>query len=220
MEPTIYFYSDLVANGNQVRNPVSGPVIFLDRDGVINEDSPDYIKNRSEFHFIPGSLEAIKIFTQKGFTCIVISNQSMIHRKISTMAHLLDMSEMMLAQINAFGGQILDIFFCPHAPDENCICRKPKTGMLQKASSLYDIDLSKSIMIGDNLKDIQCANNAGCAQAILVRTGKGSQIEPMLKKSPITVDFVGDSLIDVCHWLTVNVPNVYQDAINNKGCAC
>jgi len=198
---TIYYHSNIVSNGKGVPEPITNPVVFLDRDGVINVDSCEYIKTREEFQFIPGSLEGIKQLTQQGFKCIVISNQSMIHRKISTLSHLMDMNQWMISQVQAVGGDIHDIFFCPHGPDANCSCRKPRTGLIEKAASVYSIDISKTIMIGDNLKDIQCANSAGCAHGILVRTGKGLKTESILANEKAVTSFIGDNLLDAVRWI-------------------
>ncbi|MBF0451548.1 MAG: D-glycero-beta-D-manno-heptose 1,7-bisphosphate 7-phosphatase [Candidatus Magnetomorum sp.] len=175
--------------------------IFLDRDGVINKDSSEYIKNRSEFHFLPRTLEAIKLLTQNDFSCIIISNQSMINRKISTLENLMDMHIYMLSEIQSHGGHIQDFFFCPHRPDEYCMCRKPKPGMIVKAASIHSIDISQSIMIGDSLKDIQCAINAGCRHAILVRTGNGIKTETVLADNALKASFIANDLLDATRWI-------------------
>ena len=108
-------------------------VVFLDRDGVINQDSPDYIKNWAEFHFLPGSLTAIRNLTDKGFTPIVITNQSAVNRQLITAKRLADIHAKMIAAIRSRGGEIKDIFFCPHTPEESCNCRKPKPGLILEA---------------------------------------------------------------------------------------
>jgi D-glycero-D-manno-heptose 1,7-bisphosphate phosphatase len=200
MESLNNYHSYIVSKGKPNVTRITKPVVFLDRDGVINIDSSAYIKTRDEFHFLPGSIEAVKQLTQNGFACIVISNQSMIHRKLSTLANLMDMNQWMLSQIEINGGHIQDIFFCPHGPESGCDCRKPKTGLLEKAASVYDIDISKTIMIGDHLKDIQCANHAGCARTILVRTGKGQTTESILDHKLI-VHFIADCLLDAVKWI-------------------
>jgi len=200
MKSTNNYHSYIVSNGNPSIKPVTTPVVFLDRDGVINEDSSAYIKTCEEFRFIPGSIEAIRQLTHNGFTCIVISNQSMIHRQISTLSNLMDMNQWMISQIKANGGHIHDIFFCPHGPESGCECRKPKTGLIEKAATIYSIDISQTIMIGDNLKDMQCANNAGCAHAILVRTGKGQKTESILNDK-VDVHFIADTLLDAVQWI-------------------
>jgi D-glycero-D-manno-heptose 1,7-bisphosphate phosphatase len=193
------YHSYIVSNGKPNIQPITTPVVLLDRDGVINEDSPDFIKTRQEFRFIPGSIEAIKQLTQNGFTCIVISNQSMIHRKISTLAHLMDMNQWMISEIQSMGGHIQDVFFCPHGPESGCECRKPKTGLIKKAASVYSFDISQSIMIGDSLKDLQCSNNAGCVKTILVRTGKGKHTESLIDEH-LNVHFIANCLFDAALW--------------------
>jgi D-glycero-D-manno-heptose 1,7-bisphosphate phosphatase len=204
------YHSYIESNGKPSIMPVTPPVIFLDRDGVINEDSSEFIKTREEFHFIPGSVEAIKRLTQNGFSCIVITNQSMIHRKISTLSHLMDMNQWMISHVQANGGHIHDIFFCPHGPDSGCECRKPKTGLIEKAASVYSIDISQTIMVGDNLKDLQCSNRAGCAYTVLVRTGKGKKTESLINNT-VTVDFIGDCLLDTVQWI------IHKKGHNIKG---
>jgi D-glycero-D-manno-heptose 1,7-bisphosphate phosphatase len=200
MKFTNNYHSYIVSNGKPNVARITKPVVFLDRDGVINEDSSAYIKTRDDFRFIPGSIEAVKQLTQNGFACIVISNQSMIHRKISTLSNLMDMNQWMISQVAANGGHIQDIFFCPHGPDSGCKCRKPKTGLLEKAASVYSIDLSETIMIGDHIKDLQCANNAGCARTILVRTGKGRTTESLIDDK-LTVHFIANCLLDAVKWI-------------------
>ena len=176
-------------------------VIFLDRDGVINEDSPDYIKNWKEFHFLPGSLEALKRFRTHDFTAIVITNQAMIGRKISGLEDLNEIHRNMNASVKLHGGMIRDIFFCPHRPNENCDCRKPKPGLILQAQKKYDIDLTTACMVGDSVKDIECALNAGLRHAILVRTGNGKRAEFALKEKNIIPDYVADDLMDAVDWI-------------------
>ena len=110
-------------------------VVFLDRDGVINYDSPEYIKSRSEFEFIPGSIEAIGELTLNGFTSIVISNQSALSRKLISPGELNDIHKMMKKTVASAGGRITEIFFCPHMPDDGCECRKPEPGLIFRAWS-------------------------------------------------------------------------------------
>ena len=176
-------------------------VVFLDRDGVINEDSPDYIKNWKEFHFLPGSLEALEKFRTHDFTSIVITNQSMIGREISGLDDLEEIHRNMNDAVKLHGGLIRDFFFCPHRPDENCDCRKPKPGLILQAQKKYDIDLTTACMVGDSAKDIECALNAGLRHAVLVRTGNGKQAEFTLKEKNIIPDYVADDLADAVDWI-------------------
>jgi D-glycero-D-manno-heptose 1,7-bisphosphate phosphatase len=137
-------------------------VIFLDRDGVINYDSPDYIKSWEEYRFLPGSLEALAALTAAGHALILITNQSIIGRGMVPLQVLEDMHQRMRQAVAEAGGRIFDIFYCPHRPEEACDCRKPAPGMIVQAASQHHIDPAAAIMIGDNAKDIACGRNAGC----------------------------------------------------------
>ena len=165
-------------------------VVFLDRDGVINRDSPNYIKNWSEFEFLPGAIKALKRLTDNGFTTILITNQSAINRGLTSLAAVEYIHKMLKQTIEAEGGQIKDIFFCPHRPDEGCECRKPKPGLILRASEKYNIDLSQTVMVGDNVKDIECARNAGCGRSILVKTGNGIRAEKQMASMPLHPDYI------------------------------
>ena len=146
-------------------------VVFLDRDGTINRDSRDYIKSREEFEFLPGSLEAIKNLTQNGFANIVITNQSAVPRKLVSSKELESMHNMMIETVALNGGEIKDIFYCPHRPDDGCDCRKPEPGLIYQAREKYAIDLATTVMVGDGAKDIECARNAGCGKAVSRSSG-------------------------------------------------
>lgn len=187
-------------------------VIFLDRDGVINHDSPDYIKSWSEFEFLPGSLEALKQLKLNGFPVIIITNQSVIHRKMVTKKDLDFIHDMMKEAVQSHGGDIKDIFYCPHIPEDRCDCRKPKPGLIYKAQKRYKIDLETSIMVGDSAKDIECARNAGCGSAILVKTGNGVEAENTLKDKMIHPDVIVRDLLEAVNWIIArNNPTAIPD---------
>jgi D-glycero-D-manno-heptose 1,7-bisphosphate phosphatase len=169
-------------------------VIFLDRDGVINRDSPHYIKNWDEFAFLPGSLEALNQLTREGFELIVITNQSIINRSMVPLAVLEETHRRMGQAVARTGGRLRDIFFCPHRPDESCTCRKPEPGLILQACQRYAIDAGNSIMIGDSSKDILCGRRAGCGATILVRTGNGQSAQEELAVQKIFPDAVADDL--------------------------
>jgi len=176
-------------------------VVFLDRDGVINLDRSDYIKSWSEFKFIPRSIEAIKELTLKGFHAIVITNQSVINRNMVSDKGLEYIFTMMKNEVRSGGGLIKDIFFCPHIPEDNCDCRKPKPGMILQAKRKYDIDLADAVMIGDSAKDIECARNAGCGTAVLVKTGNGVKAEKTLAEKKIYPDYIATDLYEAVQWM-------------------
>jgi len=149
-------------------------LVILDRDGVINYDSKDFIKSPEEWHPIPGSLEAIAKLNQAGFNIAIATNQSGLARQFFD-NQMLDLIHQKMQKYLAYlGGKIDAIFFCPHGPDDNCLCRKPKPGLLLEIASHFSIDFSRSPVpcIGDSLRDIEAAQAAGC-RPILVKTGNG-----------------------------------------------
>ena len=149
-------------------------LVILDRDGVINRDSEQYIKSPDEWQPIAGSLEAIARFTQAGFRVVVATNQSGLGRGLFDMATLNAMHDKMHKAVNQLGGRIDAVFFCPHAQDAGCACRKPQPGMLLEIAERFNVALAGVPAIGDSLRDLQAASAAG-ARPILVLTGKGEQ---------------------------------------------
>lgn len=147
-------------------------LVVLDRDGTINHDSDKYIKSPAEWKPIKGSLEAIARLTQAGFRIVVATNQSGIARGLFDMATLNAIHDTMHRAVHQAGGRIEAIFFCPHAADAGCGCRKPKPGMLLEISERMNIDLATVPMVGDSRKDIEAAAAAG-ARPVLVLTGNG-----------------------------------------------
>ena len=143
-------------------------LIILDRDGVINEDSDDYIKSPDEWIPIAGSLEALGKLSQNGFKVIIITNQSGIGRKIFSIEMLNAIHKKMCINLAQYGGVIDGIFFCPCAPEENCNCRKPKSGLYNEVSDRLQISLENVFCVGDKITDIQAAQNAGARPILAV----------------------------------------------------
>ena len=175
--------------------------VFIDRDGVINKDRLDYVKSWAEFEFLPGSLDALKLLTVKGFHIIVITNQSIINRGLVTRAGLQEIHKRMTVAVVDHGGRIDEIYYCPHVPEDGCNCRKPEPGLICQAQADHGLDLSKTCMIGDSFKDISCARRAGCGRAILVRTGHGKEAERLCQDAGIKADHVADDLMAAVKWL-------------------
>ena len=169
--------------------------IFLDRDGVINEDRVDYVKSWEEFRFIKGAHQALKQIHQAGIPVVVISNQSVIGREIITEAELSIIHSRLLKEVQKSGGFITKIYCCPHHPDDHCRCRKPRIGLLKKAAHEMDLDLTKCVIVGDNLKDIQAGKRAGC-RTVLVQTGQGNKTitKILTGQTKIKPDWVCDNL--------------------------
>jgi len=149
-------------------------LIILDRDGVINQESKDYIKSASEWKAIPGSLPAIARLCQNGYSVIVITNQAGLAKKKLDIVALNEIHRKLLDHLSQYGGTIDAFFFCPHDPKDNCDCRKPKTGLLNEISRRLHIPLTGVSMVGDKLIDIEAAIAVG-AKPILVKTGYGEE---------------------------------------------
>jgi D-glycero-D-manno-heptose 1,7-bisphosphate phosphatase len=181
-------------------------VVFLDRDGVINRDSPEYVKHWDEFFFIPDSLKALALLAQNGFSAIIITNQSAVNRKLITIETLASIHARMQAVIQSSGGHVADIFYCPHRPEECCDCRKPRPGMIHQARNQYRINLASACMVGDSAKDILCAQNAGCGRSILVKTGDWKNAEKALAEKKTAADHVARNLNDAVRWIISHHP--------------
>jgi len=151
-------------------------LVILDRDGVINQDSDQFIKNTSEWKQIPGSLAAIAKLNHAGYRVVVASNQSGIGRGLFDMGALNAINDKMYRALAQVGGRIDALFYCPHAAEANCDCRKPKPGMFIDIAQRFNVDLAGVPSIGDSLRDLQAAAAAG-AQPMLVLTGKGARTE-------------------------------------------
>lgn len=149
------------------------PWVILDRDGVINVDSENYIKSPAEWQAIPGSIEAIVKLCDAGFHVAVATNQSGIARGYYDEQTLDAIHKLMHQQVEERGGIIEGVFYCPHGPDEGCACRKPKAGLLDEIEQQFNISLVGTPFVGDSLRDLQAARIKHC-DPILVRTGKGS----------------------------------------------
>jgi len=166
------------------QKPASKVGVFLDRDGVINKERSDYVKNWQEFRFLPGALQAIASLTKAGFRIFVISNQSAINRGLASPEEVEEIHRRMKKEIERAGGVIEAILYCPHTPEENCECRKPRPGLLERGAKTYGLELERSYLIGDKLSDIGAGQAAGC-HCVLVQTGiRGTQLASAEKSNP------------------------------------
>jgi D-glycero-D-manno-heptose 1,7-bisphosphate phosphatase len=161
-------------------------IVILDRDGVINEDSDDYVKSPAEWRPIAGSLEAIASLHRAGFQVVVVSNQSGLARGLFDAAALDAIHDEMRRQVEASGGRLEGVFFCPHAPDAGCGCRKPEPGLLEQAERSLGVSLRGCPLVGDKESDLELARRTGC-EPFLVRTGKGAATERVVDLDGVTV---------------------------------
>lgn len=166
-------------------------VVILDRDGVINEDSDNYIKSADEWIPIDGSLEAISRLKKAGYRIAVASNQSGLARGLFDEKALQAMHDKMTSLLAQRGSSVDGIFFCPHGPADNCICRKPKPGLLLQITKQFKVKSAETLFVGDSFTDIQAAKLAGI-QSALVKTGKGTRT--LDKYGPIEGTPVYDNL--------------------------
>jgi len=160
-------------------------LVILDRDGVINHDSDDYIKSPDEWQPLPGSLEAIARLCRADYTVVVATNQAGVGRGLFSLEMLTRIHRKMASSIRDKGGRLDSIFFCPHSPADQCGCRKPKPGMLLEISDRLSIGLSGVPFVGDSLRDLEAAAAAG-AMPVLVKTGQGRLTQEKLSQGELS----------------------------------
>ncbi|NND81239.1 MAG: D-glycero-beta-D-manno-heptose 1,7-bisphosphate 7-phosphatase [Gammaproteobacteria bacterium] len=149
-------------------------LLIMDRDGVINEESEEFIKSPDEWHPIKGSLEAIARLSQAGYDVVIITNQSGVGRGLLTADTLADIHVRMIDLIRQQGGKVQSILFCPHLPEDDCDCRKPKTGLYEELAERLSITFNGVYSVGDSVRDLTAAQRAG-ATPVLVKTGNGKK---------------------------------------------
>jgi histidinol-phosphate phosphatase family protein len=181
-------------------------VIFIDRDGVINRDpggwtKHNYVTKWDEFFFIDGSIEALKRLKEAGYKIYLISNQGGIGRGYFTQKDLDEINRKMLAEIKKGSGKIDQLYYCPHHEGDNCECRKPKTGLIEKAIRSKEVDLKNTFIIGDTLRDIEAGKRMGM-KTILVLSGKASLSET--ENWSIQPDSIKKDLLKAVEWILKN----------------
>ncbi len=171
-------------------------VVYLDRDGTINHD-PGYLSNPDEVVLLDGAGAAIKALNDAGLKAIVISNQSAIGRGYFTEKDLFAVNARVSEIIKDQGGVLDAIYYCPHSPDDGCRCRKPETGLIERAVAEHGLDGLPAYFIGDKVSDMGAARGAG-AKAVMVLTGYGSK---ELAKMELQPDYVAQDLLDGVDWI-------------------
>ena len=179
----------------QLRDKLTQPVVFLDRDGVVNKNRADYIKSWDEFVFLPNVAEAIRRLNDKGYAVVIITNQSAVGRKIMSSDTLNEIHEKMYKQLYRNNALISKIYCCTHTPYENCDCRKPKTGLIRQAFEDLPLDMEKGIFIGDSITDVEAGLDFGLTTILLANNNEvlsDSKIVPHYIKEdlPSAVDLI------------------------------
>lgn len=183
------------------------PAVFIDRDGTINEQM-GYINHLSRFHLIPGVADAIRLLNKNDFLAIIITNQSGVARGYFTMELLYEVHSLMIETLRRDGANIDAVFFCPHYPggkvpeySHECDCRKPRTGLIDQARDAFNIDMSRSYLVGDHTTDLELAHHCNL-EGIMVRTGYGmGEISYILQQISIKPCYIAEDLLDAVKWI-------------------
>ena len=193
-------------------------VVVLDRDGVINEDSDEFVKTLDEWIPIDGSIEAIARLYEHGFTIAIATNQSGIGRGLISEDALEAMHEKLLELVHEAGADIATIAYCPHKPDDYCDCRKPQSGLFDQIANTIGCDLEGAWTIGDSLRDLQAGAARGCIP-VLVRTGKGANTEMKLEEDNSEFENleIFDNLDQAADYLIQQTPaDIVQDWLDEE----
>jgi len=151
------------------------PAIFLDRDGVLIENRSDYVRDWSQVKIIPEAIHALSLTQARNYKIVIVTNQSAIGRGLVRPEKANEINRQLVNLIQHHGGQVDGVYVCPHKPDDDCFCRKPKPGLLLQAANELSLDLQRSCMIGDAWSDVQAGQRAGVLHKIILRTGRGSE---------------------------------------------
>ena len=179
--------------------------VFLDRDGVINQNRNDYVRSTEQLHIFPNALPALAQLAQSNHAIVIITNQSAIGRGLVSTETITQINHYLIKRICEAGGRIDELYHCPHTPHDACECRKPKPGMLLQAASELKLELTRSWLIGDSLTDIQAASAAG-VRPILVATGRGQEAYHQLELARLgQTPFLPDLPTAVEHLLASNL---------------
>lgn len=174
--------------------------IFLDRDGVICQNREDYVKEWSEFRFLPRVAEALRRLQEEGFLLVVVTNQSAINRGLVSAESVDQINARMSQELQREGVHLDAIYYCPHRPDEDCNCRKPKPGLLVEAVSELGIAPQRSYLIGDALSDIEAGQTVGLV-TVLVLSGKGRETLGRLSHGDLNPAHVSPDLRSAVDWI-------------------
>jgi histidinol-phosphate phosphatase family protein len=170
------------------------PAIFLDRDGVLIENRSDYVRDWSQVRIFPEAIHALSRSAIKNYKIVIVTNQSAVGRGLISLEIANEINARLVNFIHRHGGQVDGVYMCPHKPDDDCYCRKPKPGLLLRAAKELSLDLQRSWMIGDAWSDVQAGQTAGVRQAILLKTGGGQEQFLQSRPDDITNHLIFDNL--------------------------
>ena len=174
--------------------------IFLDRDGVLNENKVDYVRHWSEVQIIPEAVHALSFPALRAYKIVIVTNQSAVGRGLISLETAQDINSRLVETIRAEGGKVDAVYMCPHSPEQDCLCRKPRPGLLLQAASELSLDLPRSWMIGDAWSDLQAGQLAGVRHSILLKTGRGAELSSVPQAhsgSYLTFDSLPQALLAI-----------------------
>ncbi len=191
-------------------------VVFLDRDGVINEfpGNGKYVTKVKDFHFVPGALDAIRILTESGYTIFIVSNQAGVGKGIYTKAKLQHITRNMLRDIRRYGGRIKKVFYCTHRSDHGCECRKPGIASIRKGMEMLNKSVrsaQKAFFVGDTESDIQAGHNAGCTTIFVL---SGREDRRYMRKWAVKPDYIAKDLMEAVD--IINQRNLMRSRVRQR----
>jgi D-glycero-D-manno-heptose 1,7-bisphosphate phosphatase len=178
-------------------NVVMYPAIFLDRDGVIIENRPNYVRSWEDVAIFPQAVSALSRIRSSPYKIVIITNQSAVGRGILSLQEAEAINQRLVAELEHAGCRIDGVFMCPHAPEAQCACRKPQPGLILQAVHTLSLDVSQSWMIGDAWSDLQAGRSAGIPQTVLVRTGRGQEQSLLPRPAGLESALIFETLSDV-----------------------
>jgi histidinol-phosphate phosphatase family protein len=170
------------------------PAIFLDRDGVLIENKPDYVRDWSQVKMYPDAIRALSLTALKKYKIVIVTNQSAVGRGFISLEAADEINRKLVTYIHQHGGQVDAVYMCPHKPDDGCLCRNPKPGSLLQAAKELSLDLPRSWMIGDAWSDVLAGQSAGVRLAMLLKTGRGSEQILQARPENITKHLILENL--------------------------
>jgi len=191
------------------------PAVFLDRDGVLNADSDEYIKSWAEFAFYPGVFEALRRLRDAGCEVYLVTNQAGVGKGVMSHRSLRDILLRLRLTVRQHGGLIHGIAYCRHRKEEGCGCRKPKPGMLCKLAVKYGLDLSRSVFVGDSCTDIACGQAVGC-ETVLLHTRLPERVREHLEQCELPPDHQARSLAEAVD-IILRLPQFAHPAKQSRG---
>jgi D-glycero-D-manno-heptose 1,7-bisphosphate phosphatase len=170
------------------------PAIFLDRDGVLIENRSDYIRDWSQVRIFPAALHVLSHSAVRNYKIVIVTNQSAVGRGLISLETANEINNRLVNLIHHHGGRVDRVYMCPHKPEADCFCRKPKPGLLLQAAKELALDLQRSWMIGDAWSDVQAGEAAGMRGTILLKTGRGTEQLLQARLEKVTGNLVFDNL--------------------------